>query len=394
MEQIDCFFTLDAQHISIDEVPARFLPEIRETRGEIHLFYENLSEGLIAQEKVFLAQQFQKQLERKPIIINPTKFYKNGDSSITYVGICERYNINVNTLKYWLKRYHDNEVLYDFDLSGQPSKIDEIGLRYIVDEITKLKSQYKSPSPQKRVEIYQQAYQATLVRRNKALNGNYVVKQKRTYNEAMEEYEFNEVCTPLTDMWLHTKTISTYDKLTGVSVRTAQSISQARLKALMDIRLSYKVACTYWGYCRYLPSCCKWNADCTTVVVKPSGSNKLVCTILDSPDEKVESVGVTEDLAILIKLYVLGNAMGELGKMVAIVAVDGIPEGEFFECHIPGFTNTTICDAVGSVYLCASKAGCPALWQHLFLTYIIPEIEKSDGVHQPKVRIYIYIYMH
>jgi hypothetical protein len=87
---------------------------------------------------------------------------------------------------------------------------------------------------------------------------------------------------------------------------------------------------------------------------------------------------------VLIKIFALGNAGGELGKLVAIVGVSSMTKDHFFKADIPGFTHS--CERTpGAVYFAQTKSGCATMWQDIFSTFIIPEIKKSAEYHNHKV---------
>jgi hypothetical protein len=111
------------------------------------------------------------------------------------------------------------------------------------------------------------------------------------------------------------------------------------------------------------------------------------CVVREPGDKtKVESADVNNGLNVLIKIPVLGSAAGELGSLVTITAVKGMPDGVFFKQKVAGLTCSTGGGCRdGTMYFCLSKCGCPALWQDLFKTYIIPVIAEAANHHKHKV---------
>jgi hypothetical protein len=196
------------------------------------------------------------------------------------------------------------------------------------------------------------------------------------------------VMIPVSDLGLDNRTVASLQSMADIKIRVAQDTTDARFTALMDPRLTYKVACGYKAWCRKTTAEYKWNADCTTIIVMPDGSAKLVCVVRAKGDKKkVESRFVVSDLNVLIKIFALGNAGGELGKLVAIVGVSSMEKDQFFKADIPGFTHS--CERTpGTVYFSQTKSGCASMWRDVFLSFIIPEIKKSAEFHKHKVYVF------
>ena len=92
------------------------------------------------------------------------------------------------------------------------------------------------------------------------------------------------------------------------------------------------------------------------------------------------------DLNILIKCSCLGNAAGIFG-CAYIASVPDMPEDSFFALPVVGLTCSSVAGESSFLYLCHSRAGCAAMWEHWFLNVAIPLIAKSaagnSGMRDP-----------
>lgn len=166
-----------------------------------------------------------------------------------------------------------------------------------------------------------------------------------------------------------------------VKDRAGQELSNARLESLLDIRMTYKIACAWKAFAGKNSAEYKWNFDCTTVIVSPEGCNKLRCVVRNKDRTgKVEATHIDSSLNLLVKIPTLGSASGEIGRLVTIVAIGTMPEGVFFKSAVSGLTHSSSgADRVGYMYFCKSKGGCPALWKDLFMTFIIINLGELKG---------------
>jgi hypothetical protein len=335
----------------------------------------------------------------------------NGTGIITFSGIFERHGIPIQRQQKWLKRWRLGRTFYDS--AGRPPEVDEEGINAVKKLIEAAEvNQNEKMDPGSVQKLFEIERGNTLKRKGIAVGDFASLKKKKRKrrkmkrpspsstasanrntssggddDDSVEEGLCGKVaCTiPLADLGLDSRTVASLLSIADIKIRSAQDTTDARFTALMDPRLTYKVACGYKAWCRKTSAEYKWNADCTTIIVKPDGSGKLVCVVRAKGDKKkVESRFVVTDLNVLIKNFALGNAGGELGKLVAIVGVSSIGKDQFFKADIPGFTHS--CERTpGTVYFSQTKSGCATMWQDIFSSFIIPEIKKSAEFHKHKV---------
>jgi hypothetical protein len=340
-------------------VPNVFLP-LRTVGGRSDIektvyVWENLSnEGgrvLTASEKTFLCSELDKGAHghSTDYLILPTKYQANGVGVVTLSGIFERHGISVKRQKKWLKKWRLGHLFYE--VAGRPFEVDVEGINDVKRIVQNTEINQNNKMDPSSVQKLFEIERANTLKRKGIAVGDFVTfkkkkrrkKKKRikTNNhessgdddEPIEQDFFGKVAVtiPLADLVLDARTVESLKTAANIKIRAAQDTTDARFTALMDPRLTYKVACGYKAWCRKHTAEYKWNADCTTIVVKPDGAGRLVCVVRGKGDKKkVESRFVVSDLNVLIKIFALGNAGGELGKLVAIVGVSSMTKDHFF----------------------------------------------------------------
>jgi len=87
------------------------------------------------------------------------------------------------------------------------------------------------------------------------------------------------------------------------------------------------------------------------------------------------------ELNVIVKYFGLGNAGGNIGIPVLIVAIKDMDPNVFFTKKVTGLTNTCEAGSGGYLYFCRSKCGNAALWRHWFSYICIPTIANAAMVH-------------
>lgn len=350
----------------LNEVPPCF--DILRNIGRLNVVtYGDLGQRRFSDvEKVFLCQEVQKSRDDEPTLLASTGVIA-GRETVTLKGLAERYNLSLHTITGWFKRFQKGEVLQGSLHKGAPNAVDEEETERIRLIIIKRDEEKRPVSDDELAQILGEAKRISAAKRGR-------------------------IIAPM-DAVVDRKTVTAFCERVGISLRKAQFMTSARIDALLDCRLTYKMAVAYKALGEMLPGPLKWNADCTTVQCDFSGEEQRFCVIREHNDhEQVASTGVTGDLSLIVKLFGLGNAGGEIGPLTAIVAVKEIPEGEFFALPVRGFTcSTEVGAAPGWVYLCRTKGGNAKLWRHWFLNVCVPTIVKSANAHNFQVKIRICI---
>ncbi len=142
-----------------------------------------------------------------------------------------------------------------------------------------------------------------------------------------------------------------------------------------------------------LPATNKINFDGTTVEAPDQSKGRKVFIHKQDPVEgPVASSEVQSSLGVLIKLMHIVSASGHKGKLVAIIAVKEMSEGEFYVTDIKGLNNTTDLRSNGLLYACKTRAGNAEMWTHIFLSAIIPFIMFMREEYPSEVCIVYYIF--
>lgn len=303
------------------------------------------------EDKIFMA----KELTGESNLLEPTRFNVDGTSRKTCLGMEARYNVWKTNFAAWLQLYNDGALVYNN--RGRPPALDEIALDNITKKINAGTETTKSVFAHELKTIVAGERKQTLIRKNKRLNPDALV----------------------------TVSDSLVRKVKGkldIRGRVPQDITTARLAALTDVRMAYRVACFYDAFSGHLPPCYKWNADATTAVVQEDRTGALVCFIPDGgKDKKLDSSVVPGSLNLLVKWMALVNAAGESGPLVLIITMSDMPDGAFFAHKVKGLSGSTEIGAAGWVYLCNSRAGNAALWHHWFQFIVIPTFEACREHH-------------
>lgn len=161
--------------------------------------------------------------------------------------------------------------------------------------------------------------------------------------------------------------------------------TEAREIATGDPFLSYAWYLVNAAYSAHLTATNKWNADGSTFVFSSDGCIKHVYRLSESlelelsgglpPDtrysEQARRFGA-QDFPYAIKVMHLCNAAGEVGPLVAVVAIDDLDTDAFHVAAIPGFANTAAAGQVGYIFFTKTRAGNKRMWTHYFLNILVP----------------------
>jgi hypothetical protein len=96
----------------------------------------------------------------------------------------------------------------------------------------------------------------------------------------------------------------------------------------------------------HLPDENKWNVDASTMIIEDLGKNGIMCRVVSCAEgdaweakllkNPLTSVRFQSGLDMGLKWMLLDNGIGDFGKMVLIVAVPGMAEGDFFAAEVGG----------------------------------------------------------
>jgi hypothetical protein len=206
--------------------------------------------------------------------------------------------------------------------------------------------------------------------------------QKHKTRAATDE-EFKEKCQNLYDdqclelnlapthiVHVSDKFIQSMKKRLKIKLGGGQGKTKARFDAEKDPRNAYS---EFVGL-RYLqkdkdPNL-TGNGDATQYGIERNGTwHKLVWLHGADGPANFETIG---ELALFIKVYMLGVQSGICAPMVAVIAVDDMDEDDFISIKIPGMSHVPTTGQYG--YVCFTKTrGCnKKFYDWYFLTVVIP----------------------
>jgi hypothetical protein len=171
-----------------------------------------------------------------------------------------------------------------------------------------------------------------------------------------------------------------------------QTLTIAHEKAMSCPRTYVQWAMLYSAFAHNLPPICKSNVDATGILVwRHRGINQfeLICSKADM-EKPLESSRYQGKLPIFVKQMFHGSAGGDIGKMVLIVQIKGLKEGDWYHEDLVGLTRESDSTLKGGLY-CAStrcmkgttKPGSQNAWNHWMMNYMIPFCKNITDVHKP-----------
>lgn len=343
------------------QVPEIFRP-IRQLLRLHSIYYQDLSQhDFTGPEKLFLVERL------KPENIDvENDFYDgllyNNDTKASRYKLADRYSIKVASIQNWIERNRKGNMLYDSDVRHIPA-IDHQGMKEIATELIRLE------------EI---AVQPLAVHKT-----HYLFEQKAA--ETFSRRHPNRPCQK--SIPIDERTVETLKIRYRIFNRTPQDLTDARWQASSDIRLTFRVAILKEAFSGHLPPMSIFNGDATTAIIKPDGTGMKVCVVRekDVKDHQVTSKEKVADLNILIKIFCLGNASGEIPAPALIVALDELEDDQFFAREVVGMSHDSGVGKAGWLYACKSRSGNPKMWKHFFTRYVIPSIANATAVHKRKL---------
>jgi hypothetical protein len=192
--------------------------------------------------------------------------------------VAERYNISKNTVKSWRKRF-----LTPAKVGGSHRSLqDSVGRPPDFDY--EAKEKFKNALIQAEVPTAAGIQPLSLSQTHDLAIQCKIDSKLRRLPPEMDP---NMLPTLTKDnVSLDPKTESKLKAETNARDRTPQYFSNARNNALIDITLFYITAVFTWIVGRFLPACCKWNADCTTFIVASKGEGQKVCVVREKGEVK------------------------------------------------------------------------------------------------------------
>lgn len=271
--------------------------------------------------------------------LNGESFYlpRNDDGKLTGREIARRYGLNEKTVSSYKGKQSDPRSQL-CDSSGRPRNLDEEADCALINWLKGRKIAMNPASLMQTAEKMSELKLFTQQRRS-----------KRTFTEF--------------DTRLCNASVYNVKKRNKITHRVPQTITDARLRALRDIRLHFHQACSVLAFAGTLPDLYKWNSDATGLFVQGDGTGGTVCTVLDKNDPlPVTTSTQPDELGIFIKWMHLCSAAGFSGPLVLIYALKTMPPEMFFHFKVPGLTGET--DPIGRfghVYICETRAGNAAM---------------------------------
>lgn len=331
----------------LKSIPACWDPMRIIKRGDFIIHNDLSMHPFTAEEKTFICQQFRASKNGEDLLIPPSYYDRNGCPVLSPKEVSDRHQFSVFTLKGWLKRFDSGMILND-SKGGHPGNWDEAMVKKVQERVDLLEFSNEGANKPKEIEkIINEEHQQLLIKRGRSQDGNFLQLKKKSKDSS-------SLC-PLKDVKLNFKTIETIKSKAYIRDRQAQILSEARLLACLDIRLTTKVACDWKAFAAHNSAEYKWNFDCTTVIVLGKDSNPMRCVVREpnQADKKVQAMGVNNELNILIKIPTLGSAAGEIARLVTVTAIPSMPHDVFFKAEVKGLTSSSSGgDRMGYIYFC------------------------------------------
>ena len=341
------------------EVPQcfRIITELRS--GNL---YKDLSNHWFSgPEKDFICNEASRKSQEE-LVIDP--FLYNPVHPATLTGfILERYRIDRDTFESWQRCIRKGMHNRDGQGTGRPISLDLIAINDVKRSVDTAAEGAHPLSKEATHLLFRDAKIETR-------------KRQKLVPDAFPIDQFNtSICAKTVEMLKKRDDVRIFD-------RVAQDLTQSRLLALTCFRLAYISMCFIWVLCKNLPAVYKWNCDCTTFECRSEGSGKLVCVVREKGDHsQVASVSSAGELNLIVKFFGLGNAGGNIGAVVLIIAVNDMPENVFFVREILGLSSTSTVGEKGWIYICKTKGGTATLWRHWFTMICIPTISKAARLY-------------
>jgi len=186
---------------------------------------------------------------------------------------------------------------------------------------------------------------------------------------------------------LHASTVRSIKIRANISDVIPQTISDARLKACSDTRMSYSMYIMLKPFTEKLPKQLIWNFDATQFVCQKSGSGKHVCIVKDKRDDTPVTAVGDETLDIAIKWLHMGSAAGEAIPLVFLVSIPDMNDTDFVVYEVPGLNQYGVSEICGYVAFCRTRAGNENFFTWFIREVAIPKVCKVRDVYSLQVRV-------
>eukprot|EP01039_Chlorochromonas_danica_P007037 gene7038-7782_t len=255
--------------------------------------YQDLSKKVFSgQEKIFLCQQMRGKTD---LLLSPTHFGGKTPLTIKPSAIAKRYKLSLENLKKWLRNYGAGQQLHD--KLGRPPIADPAFIENFKADVILMEQDKKLRNDPVAVrKALNDRYHESLIQQGRVHNGAYLLSKKRVRTNNPEDEQDTATTTitvtkTLNDVTISEPVVRKIMKRAAVTKRKGQILTPARVNALLDIRLVYKIACAWKAFAGYNSAESKWNFDCTTVIVSQPMSTNLRCVVRErgQEDPKVEA---------------------------------------------------------------------------------------------------------
>lgn len=343
----------------------KLLPLVVTRHGSIYYQFNASLDHPSVFERVFLVEEYL----GKHDLLEPTILQTGSADRHTVVGICDRYDIARRSFRNWIKKYQKEGGGSNFqEYSGRPTDFDSTATDAVIGQIRdRRKYDKKDPVLKSQLNVLLVAAKKdTLVRRGK--------------KREMEN-----------DITVSVNTEKRFKITHNIRLRKPKDETHARDHAERSFRCTYKFACLLNAFAADKHAEHKWNADGVTFEYKPTGANDYALVLGNDADHRAEVISVSypNGLSAFIKQVQLGNAAGETGPLVAIIAVPNLSKGEFYVERIAGFTNEMGVGSEGFLYACSSRAGNDELWDDWLTRVVVPSIVQAQQKYQLTVSMFL-----
>jgi transposase len=114
----------------IEEVPEVFQSTGAIGRSAVRKYSDLSSHSFAKDEKLFLCQELAKKRTDGPLVMDYTEMCK-ARPVVTPKGVSQRYNLSIETVRWWLKKFQHGEVFNAENCQGAPKALDETSLNVV-----------------------------------------------------------------------------------------------------------------------------------------------------------------------------------------------------------------------------------------------------------------------
>ena len=271
-----------------------------------------------------------------------------------------RYRINENTVKSWVQRYKSGNGNLHSE-TGRPMSLDEIAKEKLIEVLKTKRKGKKSTFSSSTSSLMYELANETNERRNQHPKVNRAGK-------------------------LDNKTEHKIKKQLGIVRREAQSITDARIKAGFDVRMTYTMWCMLKAFTSDLWHNCIWNIDATQFVINEKHGNDTVDIVKDEDDSSpVTTNSQGKEMGIAIKWMQMGSAAGVSCPTVLMCALKDMDADECYVVPIRGLTHTIATNQIGFLVFCKSRAGNRKFFKWFVENIVIPTTTAERDFNECKV---------